>query len=1050
MRRMTSIFLTFVLVGLSVFPLYTKTIIAEAEESAIQSFIDETVELIKENDADKMFVAENEERIETASYDFSDTESENITFQTCRLIVQAKNEIEKLNSIGIANGFLDYNIVQFASTEDAEKAYQHYLSCDYVISVSPERVYKPEKDYVVGDDKHITYENGTPERLDFWGSKVTGTYDVVDYIESKYNVSELPEIKVAVIDTGIDWNHPFLKDRIIKSGFSVAGNGTEFNEYETEDGHGTSVAGVIVDNTPDNVKVSVYRHYDENWVSSVSYTVTCLLKAFEDGADIINMSFGHYFISDTEYNFMNDALEYLHDQKCVLTASSGNTGSDIDYMRRGPGGMDSPITVASSNRYSMPTSWSTGGNSVDFMAPGEDVPIIKPNNCYRLSYGTSFSAPLTAAAAALLMILYPNETNIQIEKRLESTADKCDLASFEKMFGYGIIDVIGATGLERSTSADIQLAEGKYISETEISISVPEGCQVYYSINQTYPSKENGILYTEPFIIKDDTTIIHTVSYSENCLRSDYESKTYSIYTEGTDDMFEIDVDGIITTYNGSVTNLKIPDTIDGINVVGFKDSLFSSSKLYAVIFPQSVKKIPSKLFYGNKTIQRVDGVGITDISAQAFYSCTNLYEVNFPEVQTIGEKAFWNSSGLSGINFPKCTYIGKNAFENTLIRYAYLPSVEIICFRAFYRCRCLYDLYVPNLVELRKESYIGGTWQGASLAFEKGKVSCVIDMKNLEELSYGAFYSSLVKRLEFSNVKKIEGMPIELCKEPTYGTITVALPSTLKSITFDEIPLDDVDENVNYLYSYKVYGTKGTFAERWAKENDFEFVEVTPETAIITDLPDEYYSYMHTLEADVIGFNRTYQWYGANTPKYSKGIAIKGATERNFDPNKFNQYKYYFCKVISTDVGYKPIEITTGICENKSYKYTPPTSNGKVTIATPSNRYLKYGESINLYANATGLPEGAKIKWRIVDGSSVTLDPSASGKTCTVTSKSNGFVTIEAYAVNKNGNTIVNESGNRICDREGISSEVSLWWIILYYIKKMFGITNTAVSLLL
>ena len=173
MRRMTSIFLTFVLVGLSVFPLYTKTIIAEAEESAIQSFIDETVELIKENDADKMFVAENEERIETASYDFSDTESENITFQTCRLIVQAKNEIEKLNSIGIANGFLDYNIVQFASTEDAEKAYQHYLSCNYVISVSPERVYKPEKDYVVGDDKYITYENGTPERLDFWGSKVT-------------------------------------------------------------------------------------------------------------------------------------------------------------------------------------------------------------------------------------------------------------------------------------------------------------------------------------------------------------------------------------------------------------------------------------------------------------------------------------------------------------------------------------------------------------------------------------------------------------------------------------------------------------------------------------------------------------------------------------------------------------------------------------------------------------------------------------------------------------------------------------------------------------
>lgn len=1043
MKKLASVILSVTIILSSFIFSKGKTLIAKAEENAIQSFINQTIKLIKENDADKVFVAENEEKLETSSYAFSVDETEDTTFQTCRLIVQANKEIEKLNSIGIASGFLDYYIVQFASPDDAEKAYQYYLNCDYVISVSPERVYKPEKDYVVGDDKYITYENGTPERLDFWGSKVAGTYDIVDYIESKYTVSELPEIKVAVIDTGIDWNHPFLKGRIIKSGFSVAGNGTDFNEYETEDGHGTSVAGVIVDNTPDNVKVSVYRHYNQNWVSSVSYTVTCLLKALEDGADIINMSFGHTFLSLTEYDFLNDALEYVHNNGCVLTASSGNTGSDIDYMRRGPGGMDAPITIAASNQYSMPTSWSTGGNSVDFMAPGEDVPVIEPNNRYRLSSGTSFSAPLTAAAAALLMILYPNETNIQIEKRLESTTDKCDLASYEKMFGYGIIDVIGASGLDRSTSADIQLAEGKYIGEAEISISVPEGCQVYYTINQTYPSKENGILYAEPFILKDDTTIIHTVSYSEDCLRSDYVSKTYSIYTEGTDDMFEIGVDGIITAYTGSVTNLKIPDIINGIKVTGFKESLFSSSKLYSVIFPQLVKTVPSKLFYGNKTIQRVEGVGITDISAQAFYSCTNLYEVNFPEVQTIGEKAFWNSTGLSGINFPECTYIGKSAFENTLIRYAYLKSVETICFRAFYKCKCLYDLYVPNLVELRKESYIGGTWQGASLAFEEGKVSCIIDMKNLEELSYGAFYSSLVKRLEFSNVKKIEGMPIELCKEPTCGTITVVLPSTLKSISFDEVPLDDADENINYLYSYKVYGSKGTFAERWAKENNFEFVEITPETAIITDLPDEYYSYMRTLEVDIVGFNRIYQWYGTNTGRYNNAQLLQSGDKKSFDPNEHKQYRYYFCKVTSKDgEDSELIEITTRICENKSYKpYSPPTSNGRVTIATPSNRYLKYGESINLYANATGLPEGAKIKWKIVDGRGVTLEPSSTGLSCIVTATVDGDAVIEAYLVDKNGNRLKDIDGKTIADREGISSEVNVWMMFIWYFKRIFGL---------
>jgi len=295
--------------------------------------------------------------------------------------------------------------------------------------------------------------------------------------------------------------------------------------------------------------------------------------------------------------------------------------------------------------------------------------------------------------------------------------------------------------------------------------------------------------------------------------------------------------------------------------------------------------------------------------------------------------------------------------------------------------------------------------------------------------------------KVEFSKVKEIRSLPFGYCKNG-FGSVKLVLPSALELCDPDYF--DDVQSDW-----YIVYGTKGTYAEQWANENGFEFVEITPETAVINDLPNEYYSYMRPLEVDVVGFNKTYQWYGANVPRYVKGIAIDNATERKLDPNEHKQYKYYFCKVISTDNDYDPIEITTDICENKSYTYTPPTSNGKITIATPSNRYLKYGESINLYANATGLPEGAKIKWKIVEGSGVTLDPSVSVAICTVTSKYNGFVTIEAYAVNKNDNTLVNDKGNRICDRQGVSSEVSLWWIILYYFKMIFSTSKTAINML-
>lgn len=67
-------------------------------------------------------------------------------------------------------------------------------------------------------------------------------------------------------------------------------------------------------------------------------------------------------------------------------------------------------------------------------------------------------------------------------------------------------------------------------------------------------------------------------------------------------------------------------------------------------------------------------------------------------------------------------------------------------------------------------------------------------------------------------------------------------------------------------------------------KDNEFEFVEITPETAVVKDLPEYYKSYMSELEPDVIGFNRKYQWY-ANTVKSNEGgTPIEGATNKKFN----------------------------------------------------------------------------------------------------------------------------------------------------------------------
>ena len=776
MKKVISFFLADVLMVTSLFVNTQNLLVAFAEEAYLSSFINKTVDMIRENDVGKNFISVNDDEISNFSVDSS--EIKNNDFQTCRLIVQSDKEIEKLNSISIASGFFDYYIVQFANKEATEIAYEYYSDCNYVTSVSPERIYRAEIDYVVDNKNNITYEGGTPERLDFWGSEITGAYEVKDYIKKEYDASELPEIRVAVIDTGVDFNHNFLQGRLIETKFNASSDGSENSEYDITNGHGTGTAGIIVDNTPDNVKVANYKIMDENGTTSVSYIVSAILQAVEDNSQIISMSFGVSYLTETEYNLLDKALKSAYDAGCVLLASAGNENVDITYINRGPGSMESPITVAASNKYNMPTSWSSRGKSVDIMAPGEDVPVLAPNNSYKLSKGTSYSTPYMAAVVALVKTLYPTDSNSQIKMRIESTADRCDLAAAENMYGYGIVDAIGASELCRTENPIINVKEGTYIDEVEISFSVPDGYEVYYTIDQTYPTKENGIFYTDSFKIKDDNIIVHAVAFKNNCYRSEYLSKEYRVLTTGTNEMFEIGYDGIITAYNGTVNNLIIPNTINGITVTGLAEGLFSEAALYGIIFPPSIKMLPKNLFYKNSTIQYVQASGVVEISDSTFYKCQNLYSVNFPQVQSVGEKAFYYSTSLSGISLPECTYIGKNAFQNSLIRYAYLPKAETICFQTFYKCKCLYEAFFPELSELRKESYWGGAWQGAGQTFQEANLCGVINIEDSQEIPYGTFYQSQVTRLEFSNVKAINSLPITRCKNPIYGTITVVLPS--------------------------------------------------------------------------------------------------------------------------------------------------------------------------------------------------------------------------------------------------------------------------------
>ena len=121
MKKFISLFLTVIIFVSTITFAIKKPLIAKAEQTQLNSFVNDTSELIRTNDVGKEFVIENE--YDSSTFTAHSAETENYDFQTCRMIVQADKEIDKLNSIGIASGFEDFYIVQFASVTDAIKAF---------------------------------------------------------------------------------------------------------------------------------------------------------------------------------------------------------------------------------------------------------------------------------------------------------------------------------------------------------------------------------------------------------------------------------------------------------------------------------------------------------------------------------------------------------------------------------------------------------------------------------------------------------------------------------------------------------------------------------------------------------------------------------------------------------------------------------------------------------------------------------------------------------------------------------------------------------------
>ncbi|MFD3570283.1 S8 family serine peptidase [Streptomyces sp. NPDC058667] len=272
-------------------------------------------------------------------------------------------------------------------------------------------------------------------------------------------------VKVAVLDTGIDVDHPDVADLIDGTASFVPGEGvTDVN------GHGTHVAGTIVGSgaASGGANKGVAPGADlivgkvlggAEGSGQNSWVMAGMQWAAESGADVVNMSLGDSYPTDGSdpMSQMVDALSARYGTLFVTAA--GNAGPESISA---PGAAASALTVAATDKRDRLASFSStgplavsGGMKPDIAAPGVDITAARSQDMtdggeglYRTLSGTSMATPHVAGAAAILAQRHPEWSGPQLKEHLTSTARGLDGGYSPYEVGTGRLDVAAAVRTE--------------------------------------------------------------------------------------------------------------------------------------------------------------------------------------------------------------------------------------------------------------------------------------------------------------------------------------------------------------------------------------------------------------------------------------------------------------------------------------------------------------------------------------------------------------------------------------------------------------------------
>lgn len=512
---------------------------------------------------------------------------------TNRLIVSTDSNEAIENTCGSVNcleGFNNWHILQYASEDDTVAAYAYYSSQDYVNYVELDKIIEFEEEET-NEETIETYSSDSKTLS--WGSNKVESVNAINIMKKAKLGSQTV---VAVIDSGVDSSHSFFIDESSKENRILDGNRPKDSAPDPNQhyySHGTEVAGIIVDNTPANIKIKPYNYYYYRNGTTITLA-TEISSATNDGVDVINMSLGDY----NESTMVKEAVRKAIEKGIVVVASAGNDGRDA--YNHYPSNYPDVISVAAFNSSDKP--WSNlnnnkatnYGSSIDISAPGSVINTTVPGGGYKSDGGTSMAAPFVSAAAAILKSANKNLSPARICEILKASAYKPRgwANNYASKYGAGIVNFKNMLRHIKMPAPTINIGND---SKIIITSKAGSNATYYYTTDGTTPTI-NSKKYSRAFSVPEGAISVKAIACVDNIITSSV-AEIPIVYHEK------------ITVGYKHKKELNLPDNARNINYIVENKNIASveNGKVYGIKPGETIVKVTmnaNRVYYFHVSVE--------------------------------------------------------------------------------------------------------------------------------------------------------------------------------------------------------------------------------------------------------------------------------------------------------------------------------------------------------------------------------------------------------------------------------------------------------------